>query len=118
MRVLFIFVILALVVGVSPAEDKKPEGKRCEYAADKLPKSVKVKAGDSIVVTYRINPADVEETKVKSGNRDVVIKGDTGNGVTRIIITSSKQGKAKVEWAIHQVNGRVDGRKDLEVEFE
>jgi hypothetical protein len=118
MRVLFSAVALVLAVGLSAAEDKKAEGKQHEYAPDKLPKSVKVKAGESIVVTYRIDPAGVEELTVKSDNKAVTARGAAGNGVVRITITSGAQGKAKVGWEIHQANGRVDGRKDLEVEFE
>jgi hypothetical protein len=118
MRVLFSVVILSLGVGLSAAEDKKVEGKRHEYSPDKLAKAVKVKAGETIVVTHKINPADVEEIKGNSDNKDVTVKGVAGNGVVQITIASDKKGKAKVGWAIHQANGRVDGRKELEVEFE
>ena len=118
MRVLFSYAVLAFAVTVVTAEDKKAEGKKHEYAPDKLPKVVKVKAGESIVVTHKINPADVEEIKGKSDNRNVRVKGAAGNGVIQITIKSDQKGKAKVGWEIHQVNGRVDGRKELEVEFE
>jgi hypothetical protein len=118
MRVLFSYAVLAFAVTVVTAEDKKAEGKKHEYAPDKLPKVVKVKAGESIVVTHKINPADVEETKGKSDNKDVTVRAAAGNGVVQITIKSDQKGKAKVGWEIHQVNGRVDGCKELEVEFE
>src|SRR5262249_32600240 len=103
---------------VVTAEDTKAEGKEHENAPDKLPKVVKVKAGESIVVTYKIDPDDVEEAKGKSKNKDVTVNAAAGNGVVQITITSGQEGKAKVGWEIHQVNGRVDGHKELEVEFE
>src|SRR5262249_52149936 len=118
MRFLVGFVVVALVVVPAAAEEKKGAAKNHEYTLDKLPKLVKVKAGDSIVVTHNINPADVEETTAKSDNTDVTVKGKAGNGVIQITIRSDKKGKAKVGWQIQQKNGRVDGRKDLEVEFE
>jgi hypothetical protein len=118
MRVLFSYAVLALAVTVVTAEDKKAEDKKHEYAPDKLPKVVKVKAGESVVVTYKFNPADVEEIKGNSDNRNVKVKGAAGNRVVQITIKSDQKGKAKVGWEIHQVNGRVDGRKELEVEFE
>src|SRR5215467_6971559 len=118
MRVLFSYAVLAFAVTVVTAEDKKAEGKKHEYALDKLPKVVKVKAGETIVVTHKINPANVEEIKGNSNNRNVKVKGMAGNGVVQITITLDQKGKAKVGWEIHQVNGRVDGRKELEVEFE
>jgi hypothetical protein len=118
MRILFSSIVLALAVAASAAEDKKVEGKKHEYDPAKLPKVVKVKAGESIVVAHKINPADVEEIKGKSDSRDVTVTGKAGNGVVEITIRSDKRGKAKVGWEIHQSNGRVDGRKELEVEFE
>jgi hypothetical protein len=116
MRLLPMVVLLSLGAFVC-AEDKK-EGKKHEYEPDKLPRAVKVKAGESIVVTHKINPADVEETRGKSDSKDVTVTGKGGNGVVEITIRSDKKGKAKVGWEIHQINGRVDGRKELEVEFE
>src|SRR6516162_5194035 len=98
MRVLFSYAVLAFAVTVVTAEDKNAEGKKHEYAPDKLPKVVKVKAGESIVVTHKINPANVEEIKGKSDNRDVKVKGAPGNGVIQIIIKSDQKGKAKVGW--------------------
>lgn len=117
MRVLFSLVALSLALAAATAEDKKGEGKKHEYDPAKMPKVLTVKAGQSIVVTYKINPADVEETKGKSDNRDVTVKGEAGNGVLRIVIRSDQKGKAKVGWLITQVNGRMEGREELEVEF-
>ena len=114
---LFSMIVLLGLGGFALAQDNK-EGKKHEYAPDKLPKLVKVKAGESIVVIYKINPADVEETKGKSDNKQVTVKGAAGTGVVRIIITSDKQGKANVGWQIFQSDGRVVGRQELEVEFE
>jgi hypothetical protein len=111
-------VFLVLVVGGLAAQDRKADGKRHEYTPDKLPKTVQVKAGDSIVVTHPIDPAAVEDLTSSSDNKAVSVKGRAGNGVVEITITSAVKGKAKVGWQITQINGRVDGRKELEVEFE
>jgi hypothetical protein len=118
MRILFGFVVLALAIAAAAADEQKGGGKKHEYTLDKLPNVVKVKAGESIVVTHNIKPADVEETKARSDNADVTVQGKAVNGAVQITIGSAKKEKAKVGWEIHQINGRVDGRKELQVEFE
>jgi hypothetical protein len=120
MRTLFSFVVMVLALAAAAAanDEQKGEGKKHEYTPDKLPKLVKVKAGESIVVTHNINPADVEEIKSKSDNADVTVQGKAVNGVVQITIRCDKKGKAKVGWEIVKITGRVDGRKELQVEFE
>ena len=112
-----IFIALAFVLSASAADDENAKNKRHDYDSAKLPSTVKVKAGESIVVTYKIKPEDVEEIKAKSDNDDVRVKGEAGNADFRIVVRSDKKGKAKVHWAIHQVTGRAEG-SEIEVEFE
>jgi hypothetical protein len=117
MRLILMAVVFA-VGAFAFADEKKDDEKKHEYEPGKLPKVIKVKVGESIVVTHKINPNNVEEMTGKSDNTSVTVKGQTGNGVVQITIRSDKKGKAKVGWEIHQTNGKVDGRQELEVEFE
>jgi hypothetical protein len=64
--------------------------KEHRYDGGNLPRTVRAKAGEPIVVTYRINPADVEEIKCRSDSRDVTIKGEGGNGIIRIVAHGPK----------------------------
>jgi hypothetical protein len=112
------FIALAFASSACAADDGKAKDKRHDYDPAKLPSVVKVKAGESIVVTYKIKPEDVEETKASSDKGDVTVKGEAGKASFQIVIRSDKKGKAKINWEIIQVNGRVEGWKDLEVEFE
>jgi hypothetical protein len=117
MREMLSFFVLMLAALACVADEKK-EGKKHEYEPGKLPKVVKLKAGDSIVVTYKINPADVEDIKSKSDNGDVTVTTEAGNGVIKINVRLGKKGQAQIEWVITQANGKVEGVKELKIEFE
>jgi hypothetical protein len=121
MRAIASFFVLALVVVASGADEKKEE-KKHEYEAAKLPNVVKVKAGESIVVTYKFPPKDLVDTEIKteSSNGDVKVKGEeAAKGVVEITIRSDKKGTAKVRWRIELANGTVHGPKEpIDVEVE
>jgi hypothetical protein len=118
MRMMFGLVFLAVLVNFGGADDKKIEGKRHDYEPGTLPNKVKIKLGDSIVVTHKIKPADVEEMQGSTDNTDVTVRGRKGKDTIEIIIQADKKGKAKVGWEIFLKNGRLEGRKDITVEFE
>ena len=108
-------VLFALTLSVAAAEKGS---KTHEFQRAKLPKTVKAKAGDTIIVIEAVKPEEVESIKAKSDNGDVKIKTEVAMGKVRVVITGAKKGKGTVDWAYETANGIVGGHKGLEVEFE
>ncbi len=117
MRTIFCLLTLALAVVTAVAEDGKNMGKQHDYDPEKLPEVIKVKAGDSIVLTYtKIKRESIESFELSSDNNDVTIKHSV-MGSVQIIIQSEKKGKAKVRWIITLDSG-INVAHKQQVEFE
>jgi hypothetical protein len=115
MRAILCVLVLAVPGFVGAADDT---GKTHEFERSKLPDVVKAKAGDTIVVIENVKPDDVESIKAKSNNDDIKIKTETVKGKVRIVITTSKKGKATVDWHYETASGRIGGHKGLDIEVE
>lgn len=92
--------------------------KKMDVDLRQLPKSVKAKVGTTIVVNFRMAYLDVVERDFRSSNKDVVVTspGDIYSSF-RLLIESSKSGKATVSWEIIGPNNVKESNK-LEVEFQ
>src|SRR5262249_32283241 len=112
-----IITVLAIVLAV-PLGRGEEKGHAHQYNRADLPKAIKVKAGDTVVVIEAIKPADVEAVTAQSNNKDVKVKSIPGIQNLRIEITSREKGQAKVSWKIEQADGRIAGARDVEIEFQ
>src|SRR5262245_13058044 len=74
-----------------------------------LPKVVKVKAGDTIVIIEEAKPADVEESSTTSDNPTVKVSTEGKGDEYRVVIQCDRQGKAKVGWRYTTANGKTGG---------
>ena len=127
---------ILLTVGALVSAEEKPEGKRHEYRADKLPSEFspppgakagwqpmsRIKANDSLSFIYPFAKKDMDGFFCSSDNSDVrlyvwedekglrvgVDTGETGKG---------KKATAKVSWKVIEVNGR-EHRWSMDVVFE
>ena len=116
MRLAFITALVLVLAGFAAGQEKKA-GKAIMLNAANLPPVAKAKAGDTIVVTVRINPADVDRIREQSSNNNVAVKSAAGVGAMRITVSSAQKGKAKIAWTIDTVDGKKQVQ-ELEVEFE
>lgn len=99
-------------------EPKQPAGKQHEFAHDKLPATIKVKAGETIFVTFPVKTADVEAAKVASDSPAVVVQVASRERMVLVSIRSERAGKARVTWDLTDATGRRFSERGREVEFE
>jgi hypothetical protein len=115
MRVTVCFAVLGLCTVVSLAEGV---GKIHMFKRADLPKTIKAKASDRILIVEDVRPADVEELMAKPSNANAKVRAEAAGGEVRIIIDAAKKGKVTVEWRYETPNGKVGGHKGLEIEIE
>lgn len=99
-------------------EPKQPPAKQHAFAHDKLPATIKVKAGEAIFVTFPVKTADVEEAKAGADNPGVVVQVASRDRMLLVSIRSERAGKARVTWDITDAAGRRFSERGREVEFE
>lgn len=112
MRTLLVALILAVPARAADT------GKTHEYDRAKLPESVKVKAGDTIVVTEDVPSADVDELQASVEKNLVTVQGDPKAAKFRVVIKTVKKGGESVAWKITTAGGKVIAPKGLKIEVE
>lgn len=87
---------------------KQPAGKRHEFAHDKLPAVMKVKAGDTIVIPLPVNTTDIGDAKAGSDTPATTPRFEDANGRVVVVIRSDGVvgGVARVSWNVTDATGR------------
>jgi hypothetical protein len=93
-------------------------GKVREIKRADLPESVKVKAGDTVVVIEDVKPGDVDQVAARSDNPNVTVRAEPRGGKVRIVIEAGKKGEATVVWRYETADGKVTGPTGLKVRVE
>jgi len=93
-------------------------GKTHEFERAKLPATVKIKAGDTVVVVEPVASPNVEDVKVQTDDAAATVKGVTTDANLKIVIRGEKAGKAKVTWKYNTADGKTFGHDGLVVEVE